>query len=77
MKAGLADCDNAVIVPHIASASQWTRSGMATIAAANIAGRLQGYPVWDKPDMLPFVDGPFKEIPKASPSILNAKDLGL
>lgn len=28
MKAGLADCPNAVIVPHIASASLWTRSGM-------------------------------------------------
>jgi hypothetical protein len=28
MKPGLADCPNAVIVPHIASASFWTRSGM-------------------------------------------------
>ena len=28
MKPGLADCPNAVIVPHIASASHWTRSGM-------------------------------------------------
>ena len=28
MKAGLAECDNAVVVPHIASASLWTRSGM-------------------------------------------------
>ena len=49
----------------------------ATLAAPNIAGRLQGFPVWDKPDMLPFVDGPFDQIPKASPNILNAKDLGL
>eukprot|EP00983_Pelagomonas_calceolata_P115641 1160220-Pelagomonas_calceolata.AAC.3 len=30
MKPGLADCPNAVIVPHIASASMWTRSGMAS-----------------------------------------------
>lgn len=27
MKPGLADCDNAVLLPHIASASLWTRSG--------------------------------------------------
>jgi hydroxypyruvate reductase 1 len=28
MKPGLAQLPNAVIVPHIASASMWTRSGM-------------------------------------------------
>ena len=28
MKPGLAECENAVVVPHIASASFWTRSGM-------------------------------------------------
>lgn len=28
MKPGLADLPNIVIVPHIASASMWTRSGM-------------------------------------------------
>ena len=28
MKPGLAECENAVIVPHIASASLWTRAGM-------------------------------------------------
>ena len=27
MKPGLAECNNAVVVPHIASASQWTRGG--------------------------------------------------
>lgn len=27
-KPGLLDCENAVIVPHIASASYWTRAGM-------------------------------------------------
>lgn len=77
MKAGLEECPNAVIVPHIASASLWTRSGMATIAASNVAALLQGYPVWTSPDVLPFVDGPFEEIPKAAPSIVNAKDLNL
>lgn len=76
-KPGLVDCDNAVIVPHIASASLWTRAGMATLAAANVAGRLQGFPVWGQPDVLPFVDGPFDHIPKASPSIVNAVELEL
>lgn len=28
MKPGLAACENAVIVPHIASATLWTRAGM-------------------------------------------------
>ncbi len=32
MKPGLADCDNAVIVPHTASASFWTRAGMVSDA---------------------------------------------
>jgi hydroxypyruvate reductase 1 len=30
MKPGLAQLPNAVIVPHIASASMWTRSGMVS-----------------------------------------------
>eukprot|EP00892_Ulva_mutabilis_P010139 jgi/Ulvmu1/7498/UM037_0042.1 len=77
MKAGLEECTNAVIVPHIASASLWTRGGMATIAACNVAARLQGHPVYGGPDMTAFVDGPFGDIPKASPSIVNAKDLSL
>lgn len=67
MKPGLEECNNAVIVPHIASATEWTRSGMATLAAANVASILQGRPVWNKPDVLPFVDGPFDAIPKAAP----------
>lgn len=77
MKAGLAEMPNAVIVPHIASASMWTRSGMATLAASNVAGRVQEYPAWNKPDILSFLDAPISEMPKASPSIVNAKDLGL
>lgn len=28
MVPGLAECENAVVVPHIASATEWTRSGM-------------------------------------------------
>ncbi|GMH43611.1 hypothetical protein BSKO_11533 [Bryopsis sp. KO-2023] len=77
MKPGLAECMNAVIVPHIASASLWTRGGMATLAGCNVAARLSGYPVWGDTDISAFVDGPFDDIPKASPSIVNAKDLGL
>lgn len=78
MAPGLAECANAVVVPHIASASMWTRSGMATLAAANVAATLQGFPVWSKPDnVLVFVDGPMETLPKAAPSIVNAKQLGL
>ena len=49
----------------------------ATLAAANVAARLQGLPVWNKPDVLSFVDGPMDDMPKASPNIVNAEELGL
>jgi len=75
MKPGLAECKNAVIVPHIASASMWTRGGMATLAACNISSFLQGYPGCDSPDMKPFVDGPFDSMPKSCPSIVNMEDI--
>ncbi len=74
MKPGLVDLDNVVIVPHIASATIWTRQGMATLAAANVAAILQGYPVWTDPDIAPFLSG---APPPAAPSILNATDLGM
>ncbi|CAG9462055.1 unnamed protein product [Pedinophyceae sp. YPF-701] len=79
MKPGLEKCKNAVIVPHIASATLWTRGGMATLAAANIAGRLEGWPVWSDPNNTAdaYVDGAFDDMPKASPSIVNAADLGI
>jgi len=74
LKPGLNELDNVVIVPHIASATRWTREGMATLAAGNVAAILMGYPAWNKPDILPFLgDTP----PKAAPSIINAKKLGL
>jgi len=74
MKPGLAELDNVVIVPHIASATIWTREGMATLAAGNVAGILMGYPAWYDKDISPFLsDHP----PKAAPSIVNAKELGL
>ena len=74
LKPGLAQLDNVVIVPHIASATMWTRQGMATLAAANVAGILMGYPVWNKPEIGPFLEG---QCPKAAASIVNAKELGL
>ncbi|KAA8521492.1 hypothetical protein F0562_012198 [Nyssa sinensis] len=36
MKPGLANMKNAIVVPHIASASKWTRERMATFAALNV-----------------------------------------
>jgi hydroxypyruvate reductase 1 len=74
LKSGLVDLDNAVIVPHIASATIWARQGMATLAAGNVAGILMGYPAWNQPDISSFLEG---EWPKAAPSILNAKELGI
>ena len=78
MAPGLADCPNAVIVPPIASASLWTRGGMATLAAANVAGRLRGAGVWGRgDDVAAYVDGPIEQVPAESPSIVNAADVGL
>jgi hydroxypyruvate reductase 1 len=75
MKPGLKDLPNVVIVPHIASATIWTRSGMAILAASNVAGILNGYGAWqDQNDVLPFLgDNP----PHAAPSIVNASEVGL
>jgi glyoxylate reductase len=44
MAAGLAECDNVVLAPHIASASTDTRDRMATVAAANVVTQLRGEP---------------------------------
>ncbi|MCP4629713.1 MAG: D-glycerate dehydrogenase [bacterium] len=74
MKPGLVELDNVVIVPHIASATRWTREGMASLAAGNVAGILSGYPAWNQPDILSFLEG---ESPRAAPSIVNAKELGI
>jgi hydroxypyruvate reductase 1 len=47
---------------------------MATLAAANVSALLMGYPVWQNPDITPFLtDDP----PKAAPSVVNAEALGL
>ena len=74
MKPGLAELDNVTVVPHIASASVWTREGMATLAAANVAAILQGRPLWRGDDVGPFLEG---SVPPYAPSIVNAEALGL
>ncbi|WZZ06144.1 hypothetical protein YC2023_092065 [Brassica napus] len=77
MKPGLADMKNAIVVPHIASASKWTREGMATLAALNVLGRIKGYPIWSDPNRVdPFLNENASP-PNASPSIVNSKALGL
>ena len=74
MAPGLADLENVVLVPHIASATKWTREGMASLAACNVAAILRGYPVAAVGDVRPFLAG---TPPQAAPSIVNAHELGL
>lgn len=74
LKPGLVELDNVVIVPHIASATRWTREGMATLASSNVAGILMVCLAWNKPDILPFLE---ENPPKAAPSIINAEALGI
>jgi glycerate dehydrogenase len=74
LKPGLSELSNAVLVPHIGSATRWTREAMSIIAARNVAGILLGYPAWKGESMDEFLgDNP----PRAAPSILNAKELGM
>ena len=73
-KPGLLDLDNVVKVPHIASATSWTRRGMATLAASNVAAILMGRPAWQRTNIAPFLEG---TSPPAAPSILNAKELNI
>jgi hydroxypyruvate reductase 1 len=74
MAPGLADLPNVVIVPHLGSATSWTRHGMATLAAANVVAILNRWPVWGSAEVRPFLTDP---APQAAPSIVNAADLGL
>ena len=79
MAAGLEELGNVVIVPHLGSATTWTREGMATLASANAIAVLNGWPVWpaaeDVEDVLPFLEA--SDPPHAAPSIVNADELGL
>jgi hydroxypyruvate reductase 1 len=47
---------------------------MATLAACNVAGSLLKRPAWNRPDVTPFLVG---TPPQASPSILNATEVGI
>ena len=42
MASGLADCDNAVLLPHLGSATVETRARMSRIAAENVVAVLEG-----------------------------------
>lgn len=82
MADGLKELPNAIIAPHIASATVWTREGMATIAGCNAAAVLLGHKadlrtpdVWDVEDYLDTDETGEKPKPFA-PSIVNAKELG-
>jgi glycerate dehydrogenase len=71
---GLTDLPNTVLLPHLGSATHWSREQMAAIAARNVTACLQQLPAWDGDDILPFLgDHP----PAAAPSIVNAVPLGL
>jgi hydroxypyruvate reductase 1 len=71
---GLLDLPNVVAVPHLGSATSWTREGMAALAAGNVAAVLRGWPVWPSADVTPFLTS---RPPAAAPSIVNAHELGL
>jgi len=74
LKPGLSELPNAVLLPHIGSATYWTREAMSVIAARNVAAILSGYPAWNKEDLAMFLG---EAAPNAAPSIVNAKELGL
>ncbi|TFG93708.1 MAG: D-glycerate dehydrogenase [Syntrophobacterales bacterium] len=74
LKPGLSELDNVVIVPHIGSATGWTREGMAILAARNVVGILMGYPAWKKDSIMPFLED---DPPKAAPSIVNSEGLDI
>ncbi len=73
LAAGLKELTNVVLLPHIGSATHWTREAMSTIAACNVAAIVSGYPVWKGKDMLVFLND---DAPHAAPSIVNAAELG-
>jgi hydroxypyruvate reductase 1 len=75
MKPGLAELDNVVVVPHIASATRWTREAMATLAASNVSAMLQGWPV--APQSAEIREFLGDDPPRAAPSIVNAPELEL
>ena len=74
LKPGLDELANVVLLPHVGSATYWTRESMSVIAARNVAAILSGYPVWKREDVEVFLGD---DVPQAAPSIINAENLGL
>jgi glycerate dehydrogenase len=64
----LRDLPNVTFSPHIGSATRWARENMAKLAALNIKGRIEGYPLWDQGAIMPFLQA---DPPRAIPSIIN------
>jgi hydroxypyruvate reductase 1 len=65
---GLIHCPNTVLVPHLGSATNWSREAMSVIAALNVIGALKNYSIWMQPDLALFLgDAP----PRSIPSIVN------
>ncbi|MEX0649288.1 MAG: NAD(P)-dependent oxidoreductase [Balneolaceae bacterium] len=64
---------NITMAPHIGSATNWTREGMALLAALNIKGVTEGFPLWNREDMKPFIgENPPEEIPSVvNPGMLK------
>jgi len=75
MKPGLKDLPNVVVVPHIASATVWTRRGMSALAAMNVAAVINDLPPWGSSNVLSFVGESVEDVPPAGPSLINAKNL--
>ncbi len=65
---GLRSCSNAVLMPHIGSATHWSREAMSVLAARNLIGVLQGWPRWNGSTYLPLLAD---DAPQATPSIVN------
>jgi hydroxypyruvate reductase 1 len=72
MYKGLVDLDNVVVAPHIASATKWTREGMAKLAALNIKGVLENYEFSKSNHISSFLS---QNPPKAIPNIVNSEVL--
>jgi len=70
---GLEKLPNVIILPHIASSTEWTRSGMAVLAALNIRGILKEFPLWKGANMLPFLKEGYE--PNAIPSLVNYQEI--
>ncbi len=68
---GLSELPNAVLLPHIGSATHYSREGMATIAAANLRGMMRGFPPCPSlsPLLEQFLSG--ENLPDFCPSVLN------